>query len=94
MKSNLWFKRRRFGYGWTPSTWEGWAVLGVYLLIVLIPAFILKDAHSNSANKEAFFYLGYVLIATGCLLLITYKKGPKPKWRLGKKSTDNPDEDF
>lgn len=30
-----WFRPKTFGFGWTPVTWEGWAVtLGAVLLVV------------------------------------------------------------
>jgi hypothetical protein len=28
-----WFKPRTFGYGWTPATWEGWAVTVVWIVL-------------------------------------------------------------
>jgi hypothetical protein len=32
-----WFGPRSwFGWGWTPMSWEGWAVLGVFLVAVLV----------------------------------------------------------
>jgi len=34
MSHACWFKPKKFGYGATPSTWEGWAVKGVYGLVV------------------------------------------------------------
>jgi uncharacterized membrane protein YtjA (UPF0391 family) len=32
--SRPWFRPRRFGYGWTPITWEGW--LATLLFVALI----------------------------------------------------------
>ena len=40
--SKLWFKAKRYGWGWTPSAWQGWMVLLVYLVSVLGIAFCLK----------------------------------------------------
>lgn len=28
-----WFKPRTFGYGWTPASWEGWAVTLVWMVV-------------------------------------------------------------
>ena len=25
-----WFRRKRWGYGWTPCTWQGWVVMAVF----------------------------------------------------------------
>jgi hypothetical protein len=28
-----WFEPRTFGYGWTPASWEGWAVTLVWMVV-------------------------------------------------------------
>jgi hypothetical protein len=30
---DAWFKLRTFGYGWTPASWEGWAVTLVWMAV-------------------------------------------------------------
>lgn len=35
-QKNIWFKRKRFGLGWDPVSWEGWAVVGAYGLGVAV----------------------------------------------------------
>ena len=40
----LWFRAKSYGWGWTPITWQGWAVLLGCLLIGIVPyARVLKD---------------------------------------------------
>jgi len=39
-------------------------------------------------------YLAGVLLATGALVALVMAKGPAPRWRWGKKSDDDPAEDF
>jgi hypothetical protein len=29
----VWFKPRTFGYGWSPATWEGWAVTLIWMAV-------------------------------------------------------------
>ena len=29
-----WFRRKRIGWGWSPQTWEGWAVTVASALVV------------------------------------------------------------
>ncbi len=88
-----WFKRRRYGYGWTPVTLQGRLVLFVYFLVILSGAMSLDGAEPAGARRELSTYLLIVAIATTALLRIAYKTGPKPKWRWGAKPTDNSDED-
>ena len=39
-----WFKRKLYGYGWTPATREGWFVLVVYIAVVLAVAWFANTA--------------------------------------------------
>ena len=29
----MWFKPRTFGYGWSPASWEGWALTLVWMAV-------------------------------------------------------------
>jgi hypothetical protein len=93
-KSSYWFKRKRYGWGFVPATWQGWAVVVGYMIVViaLVPAFL--DAPEAVAAKEAGFFVIFFTAATAGLILISINKGPKPRWRWGRKPGDNPDEDF
>jgi hypothetical protein len=93
-QSPYWFKRRRYGWGYMPVTWQGWAVVGGYIVIVvaLVPAFL--DAPEAVAAKEAGFFAMLFAAATAGLVMISFRKGPRPHWRWGRKPDDNPDEDF
>jgi hypothetical protein len=83
MGSNLWFKRRLFGWGWTPITWQGWSVVAGYILLVLAFALTIDD---QSPTKEVVFtFLLPVAILTAALIRICYKKGEKPHWQWGKR---------
>lgn len=94
MSSSYWFKRRRYGYGWIPVTWQGWLVVGVYLVVVVAGGLAFLDAPESVQPKEIGFYLLFVAIATIGLIQIALRKGPRPRWRWGGKPGDNPAEDF
>ena len=93
-KEQYWFKRRRYGYGWTPVTWQGWLTVVFFLVVVLYGTVALDDTPNNTSSKEALIYLVFLSINVVLLVIISSKKGPKPKWRWGNKTTDNPDEDI
>ncbi|MFZ2253303.1 MAG: hypothetical protein WAW13_04010 [Minisyncoccia bacterium] len=79
--NGYWFKRKLYGWGWTPATWQGWLTMGAYLLFVLGFACTIDE---NSPTREvAFTFLLPVVILTIALLRICYKKGEKPKWQWG-----------
>jgi hypothetical protein len=76
---NLWFKRKLYGWGWTPVRWQGWAVLGAYVLLMILFSLTLDE---NSSNKEVVFtFVLPATLLTMTLFRICYKKGEKPKWQ-------------
>lgn len=93
-KKDYWFKRRRYGYGWVPVTWQGWLTLGVLLVVVLGGAWVVKDAPQGELSDEVAIYLAAVLASVLVLLFISNKKGPSLRWRWGETDQDDPDEDY
>lgn len=90
-----WFKRRRYGYGWTPIAWQGWLTVLAYLtLIIFVAVVLLEDTPRNTFSVESYIFLAFIAASTGVILVISRLKGPKPKWRWGRKPNDNPKEDI
>ena len=83
---NLWFKRKLYGWGWTPVKWQGWVVIAVYIIAVLLLSLTIDEA---SPTREVVF-TGILPIAllTITLIRICYKKGEKPRWQWGKPIKD------
>jgi hypothetical protein len=72
MSHAYWFKPKRFGYGATPSTWEGWAVVAAFCSLIWLSVAVLVT-HQNSAP----IFLGTIavmLAATVALFVICKKK--------------------
>lgn len=69
-----WFKRKLYGWGWTPVKWQGWFSIFVYILLLFI--FI-------SINDNPKIMLLPVIFLTILLIFICYKKGEKPRWQWG-----------
>jgi hypothetical protein len=86
-----WFKRKRYGWGWTPVTWQGWGVVVVLIVAVVVAAFALGQDPSTGALVA---YFVFVTLAVGCVILLSVTKGPRPRWRWGRSSEDDPREDF
>jgi hypothetical protein len=76
---NYWFKRKLYGWGWVPATWQGWVVIVVYALAVTLFALTID---TNSPPREvAFTFVIPALLLTIALIRICYKTGEKPKWQ-------------
>jgi hypothetical protein len=80
----LWFKRKRYGWGWTPATWEGWGVLLAYLVIVFANVYRLERIFQDSPEALTYF-IPQTFLITFILILICYKTGEKPRWQWGEK---------
>ncbi len=78
----LWFRRKTYGWGWYPTTWQGWAVILGFVIVLA-----WTESHfvpSLNAGHPAKFILG-IVIETAVLIAICYYKGEKPKWQWGNK---------
>lgn len=89
-----WFKRRRYGWGWVPVTWQGGAVLLLGLTAVLLASYQMPRKPIQPSLFQVLIFLGEVAVVVIFFLVAAYVKGPKPHWRWGSRPDDNPDEDF
>lgn len=88
----IWFKRKYFGWGWYPSSWQGWLATFVYVLVLL---FIFKniDKTSHSVSDTLIGYFIPFVITTVVFILICYKTGEKPMWQWWGKPINKNKED-
>ncbi len=80
---HLWFKRKLYGWGWTPVTWQGWLITILYVGLVAVFSLTTNE---NSSDREKMFTFGLpVVLLTVTFIRIAYLKGEKPKWQWGRK---------
>ena len=85
----LWFRARRYGWGWFPITWEGWTVVGCFLILTTIATIVLhhytapypKNSPETMPLVKDFIAFEFAGVLT--LILIGYKKGERPRWSWG-----------
>lgn len=80
--TDLWFKARRYGWGWTPVRWQGWLTLALYITAAVGGAMVFLDENTPTAGKNVA-YAVWLVILTLSLVAISYKKGEKPGWHWG-----------
>jgi len=83
MKNNpdkkLWFKARRWGFGWRPVSWEGWVIVVGYVGIMW--AAVQQARAGTHSNSDFLIKLSISFIPVTVLLIyICYKKGENP-WK-------------
>lgn len=85
-KNKLWFKAKRYGWGWYPASWEGWLVTILYILFILYRSNKVS-AMFDTESSFVFRYTFEIIFMTIPLILICYLKGEKPKWHWGEKKS-------
>lgn len=75
MEKKLWFRRKKYGYGWTPINWQGWAVIIIWVIFFYFV--------TSKMDHEWLKNVVVIILMTGVLIYICYKKGEKPKWQWG-----------
>jgi hypothetical protein len=84
MTQRLWFAAKRYGYGWYPITWEGWAVTLAYIIGVTLPIPLLPQSGEQRVLSVSIAYVLWAACLTILLIWICVKKGEKARWRWGK----------
>lgn len=87
---HLWFKRKLYGWGWTPVTWQGWMAILVFLGILALDYFFTVAPLLVSDVPPVAFLLRTALYV-GVLVALCYKKGEKPRWQWGMPEDENGD---
>ena len=82
-----WFKRKLYGWGWVPATWQGWLVTLIYA--VLIIAFALTIDEKSPPQEIMFTLILPFVLLTVAFFRIAYKKGESPKWQWGSTERKN-----
>jgi hypothetical protein len=80
----VWFKAKRYGYGWYPATWQGWLIILIYVGLI-IADFRRIDAVQHSGSDTLINWVPDSVLLTILLLVICVKTGEKAKWRWGGK---------
>jgi hypothetical protein len=82
MAQKLWFKAKRYGFGWTPASWEGWLVVVTFVAFEWWN-FVRIDitSHSNSDTIRPFIIQSFMAVIV--LIYICYRTGEKLGWRWG-----------
>lgn len=82
----LWFKRKIYGWGWYPVTWEGWAVTLLYAFMVIF--FALTVDRTSPPQEVMFTFVIPVVLLTIALIRICYRTGEAPRWQWGEKKEE------
>jgi hypothetical protein len=79
--TEYWFKPKRYGYGATPTTWQGWAVtLGTVAVMVAVSVYLRLTGHGWGLAMQ----LPFDALALGFLAIVVHRKTDGEwRWRWG-----------
>jgi hypothetical protein len=82
----VWFRAKTYGWGWTPSTWQGWAVTIVWSAALAAWLFYRwpADGVSPGWHFDLVTVAGSLLLAAVFLVVCWIKGEPPGSWRWGK----------
>ena len=80
--AEYWFKPKRYGYGATPATWQGWAfTVGTVLAMVAVSLYLRLTAKSLWALVAL---LMFDAAAVAAFVVVSYRKTDGGwRWRWG-----------
>ena len=81
--TKLWFKRKNYGWGWQPSTKEGWLVILAYVLLLIL--ITTQEYNVNDWFEVILKIVVPSVLLTIGLIFVCYKKGEKPRWEWGRR---------
>lgn len=84
MANQFWFRPKIYGYGATPSTWEGWVVIAVHVALVLGCVFLMIWYQENYSLIAASLTV-MALSTAGMVWVCWHKTDGAWGWRWGKK---------
>jgi len=75
--TTYWFRPKRYGYGATPTTWQGWTVTIAIVLAIVAVSLVLQLTENLWAVAAV---LAFDVVALGALAIISRRK-TDGEWR-------------
>jgi hypothetical protein len=80
--TTYWFRPKRYGYGATPTTWQGWAlILGTVAAMIAVSVALRRN---EGPLLGIGLMLGFNVLALAVLFVVTRRKTDgEMRWRWG-----------
>ncbi len=72
-----WFKRKLYGWGWTPVTWQGWLVILIGVAFFVAGMYVAETDDAPGAAVLGFVIMIVLIVSFG------FWKGERPRWQWG-----------
>jgi hypothetical protein len=81
--THIWFKRKRYGWGWYPATWQGWLVIAGFFAVMLLAGWLVGRWAGGDDALFARVFAPVAFVLTAITVLISWRKGESPRWQWG-----------
>jgi hypothetical protein len=71
MQSTYWFKRKRYGYGYYPATWQGVLSILIFLICLFASVIFLLTDTKYISNDQLIVFLILTAIEVSLLIIVT-----------------------
>ena len=79
--NEYWFKPKTYGYGATPVTWEGWAVVGAAVIVIAAAALSILSYGGRSPSAYIAFFAVEALVIAALWIVCRRKTDGEWRWR-------------
>ncbi len=87
-EKQLWFRAKRYGWGWYPVTWQGWIILLLFVAVYGLNVVFFTGRGTEPTNSELFWFLVRTVVLVGTLIYVCYRHGETPGWRWGEEKEE------
>jgi hypothetical protein len=77
-----WFRQKKFGYGATPNSWQGWLLI-IAGAVATVAVIIAADFQRDNATRFLLIVIGLPLIVIPTVLISHTKTEGGWRWRWG-----------
>ncbi len=81
-EKQYWFAAKRYGWGWTPNTWQGWLVI-ILALGALGLATSVAQFNADTDNQFIAELIPSAIVIVLLLVSVSWATGEPPRWRWG-----------
>ena len=80
-----WFKRKLFGWGWTPARWQGWVLTFALVAFMLwrTIAFETSVRLVEPTEEQLYRFFFEIIGSVVLFVVIAWRTGESPKWQWG-----------
>ena len=83
-----WFRPKAFGYGATPTTWQGWLAVAAFLALELVLAWVILGFDDDAgAGRVVLFLAVTAVLVVGFMHVSKSRTNGEWRWRWGERAT-------